>query len=108
MRLIGERDGGARGAAAGPHLRCYGKPDALEPQRDRGLIKRLGGAVGGSVTKKTDYVVAGENPGSKLAKAEEYNVPVLDEDGFGRANREGRTPRTSFVLVGPFFCALGY
>jgi DNA ligase (NAD+) len=34
------------------------------------------------VTKKTSYLVAGEGPGSKLAKAEEYQVPVLDEDGF--------------------------
>jgi DNA ligase (NAD+) len=48
------------------------------------LIKRLGGAVGSSVTKKTDYVVAGESPGSKLAKAHEYGIPVLDEDAFLR------------------------
>ena len=46
------------------------------------LIKSLGGGVGSSVTKKTSYLVAGEGPGSKLAKAEEYRVPVLDEDGF--------------------------
>ena len=46
------------------------------------LIKRLGGAVGPSVTKKTDHVVAGENPGSKLAKAEEYGTSVLDEAAF--------------------------
>jgi len=46
------------------------------------LIKRLGGGVGSSVTKKTSYLVAGESPGSKLTKAEEYKVPVLDEDGF--------------------------
>ena len=34
------------------------------------------------MSKKTDYVVAGENAGSKLAKAQELGVPVLDEDGF--------------------------
>jgi DNA ligase (NAD+) len=47
------------------------------------LIKRFGGAVGSSVTKKTDYLVAGESPGSKLTKAEEYGTTVLDEDAFG-------------------------
>ena len=43
------------------------------------LIKRAGGKVTGSVSKKTDYVVAGDSPGSKLAKAEELGVSVLDE-----------------------------
>jgi len=55
-------------------------------------IRRLGGAVGSSVTKKTDYVVAGENPGSKLAKAEQYGVPVLDEEAFVRLLRERGAP----------------
>jgi len=45
-------------------------------------IKRAGGKVVGSVSGKTDYVVAGESPGSKLAKAEELGVDVLDEDGL--------------------------
>ena len=46
------------------------------------MIKRAGGKVTGSVSKKTDYVVAGESPGSKLAKAEEVGTEVLDEDGL--------------------------
>ena len=46
------------------------------------MIKRAGGKVTGSVSKKTDYVVAGESPGSKLAKAEELEVTVLDEPGL--------------------------
>lgn len=52
--------------------------------RDRAseLIKAHGGTVSGSVSKKTGYVVAGEAAGSKLDKARELKVPVLDEAGL--------------------------
>ena len=46
------------------------------------LIKKNGGKVSGSVSKKTSYVVAGEEAGSKLTKAKELGVPVIDEDGL--------------------------
>ena len=46
------------------------------------LILRHGGKASGSVSKKTDFVVAGEEAGSKLTKAQELGVKVLTEDEF--------------------------
>ena len=46
------------------------------------LIQSNGGKVSGSVSRSTSYVVAGENPGSKLDKAGELGVPVLDQSGL--------------------------
>jgi DNA ligase (NAD+) len=52
-------------------------------------IAKRGGKVTGSVSKKTSYVVVGESPGSKLAKAESLNVPILDDGGFDKLLTEG-------------------
>jgi DNA ligase (NAD+) len=59
-------------------LAGFARQDAEE------AIRAAGGKPAGSVSKKTDYVVAGESAGSKLAKAQELGIPVLDEDGFRR------------------------
>ena len=56
------------------------------PSMDRSaasaLITDRGGKVSGSVSKKTTYVLAGENPGSKLTNAQNLGVPVISEDEF--------------------------
>mgnify|MGYP000064828242 FL=1 len=46
------------------------------------LIEQHGGKVVGSVSKKTSYVVVGDEPGSKLTKAQELGIPLLDEAGL--------------------------
>ena len=53
-------------------------------------IKDLGGAVSGSISKRTDYLVAGEGGGSKLADAQKLEVAVLSEDEFERLLELGR------------------
>ena len=57
-------------------LAGFSRPEAEE------AIRAAGGHPTGSVSAKTDYLVAGEKAGSKLAKAEKLGVPVLDEEGF--------------------------
>ncbi|MFE0751086.1 NAD-dependent DNA ligase LigA [Gordonia sp. NPDC058843] len=52
-------------------------------------ILQRGGKASGSVSKKTDYVVVGESPGTKADKAEQLGVPVLDEDAFKRLLETG-------------------
>jgi len=75
-------------AALGPQpllgktLVLTGTLPTLSRDQAKALVEAAGGKVAGSVSKKTDYVVAGEEAGSKLAKAQELGVPVLDEAGL--------------------------
>jgi len=68
----------------------------LSRSRDeiKAMIQAAGGKVTGSVSAKTDYVVAGESPGSKLSKAEKLNVAILDEEGLRKliGNGENAVP----------------
>ena len=56
-------------------------PDLTREEATKRVLA-AGGRVTTGVSKKTDYVVAGESPGSKLEKAERLGVPVLDEAGL--------------------------
>jgi DNA ligase (NAD+) len=53
------------------------------PREDaKSIVERFGGRVASSVSKRTDYVVAGEEAGSKLEKAEKLGVKIMDEEEF--------------------------
>jgi len=58
------------------------------------LIEEAGGKVVSSVSKKTDYLVVGENPGTKLAKAQSLEVELLDEEGLALLAPCARGPGT--------------
>jgi DNA ligase (NAD+) len=70
------------GPLAGMTLVLTGTLPTLTREGATEQITRAGGRVTSSVSKKTDYLVAGESPGSKLEKAERLGVTVLDEDGL--------------------------
>ncbi len=65
-------------------LPTLGRKDAQE------LIERNGGKAAGSVSKKTSYVLAGENAGSKLTKAQDLGIPVIDEADFLKMIQENK------------------
>ena len=71
---------GAANALAGKTFVLTGTMAAMDRDEAKDIIRSLGGDVSGSVSAKTSYVVAGENAGSKLAKAEDLGVKVLSEE----------------------------
>jgi DNA ligase (NAD+) len=86
-----KRERAPQGPLAGKTLVLTGTLPSLTRDEASALIVEAGGKVGSAVSKKTAYVIAGEEAGSKLAKAEKLGVPVLDEDGL-RALLAGDVP----------------
>ena len=95
VRLVEEAPVRQEGPLTGSTFVLTGKLPTLTRGRAQELIEAAGGKVTGSVSKATDYVVAGEDPGSKLGKAESLGVAVIDEARLleltsGAAGAEGQ------------------
>ncbi|UYY82673.1 NAD-dependent DNA ligase LigA [Arthrobacter sp. YA7-1] len=82
VRMVDERDAGIKRNLEGLTIVVTGSLPTLSRDEAKEAIIIRGGKAAGSVSKNTSYVVAGENAGSKLDKAEQLGIRVLDEDGF--------------------------
>ena len=67
---------------AGKTFVVTGTLETMGRNEAKAALQNLGAKVSGSVSKKTDYVIAGENPGSKATKAEGLGISILDEKAF--------------------------
>jgi DNA ligase (NAD+) len=83
--------GAAEGPLAGRTVVVTGTLEGYSREEAEDAVRAAGGKPAGSVSKKTDWLVAGPGAGSKLAKAQELGVPVLDEKEFRRL-LAGETP----------------
>ncbi|MDH5242971.1 MAG: NAD-dependent DNA ligase LigA, partial [Chloroflexota bacterium] len=79
----------AEGPLVGKTIVVTGTLGGFSRQEAEEAVRAAGGKPVGSVSKKTDYLVAGENAGSKLAKAQELGIAVVDEEGFRRLLAKG-------------------
>ena len=74
---------------AGLRFVVTGRLESFSRSQAEGRIKDAGGAVSGSVSKRTDYLVAGEDAGSKLTDAEKLGIPIIDEEQFAALLEHG-------------------
>ncbi|WP_068014146.1 NAD-dependent DNA ligase LigA [Nocardia mexicana] len=89
VRMADERDESIERTLEGLSIVVTGSLQTFSRDEAKESILVRGGKAAGSVSKKTAYVVIGDSPGSKAAKAEELGVPILDEDAFRRLLEDG-------------------
>jgi DNA ligase (NAD+) len=89
VRMEDERDESVEQTLAGLTVVVTGSLEGFSRDEAKEAILARGGKASGSVSKKTDYVVVGENAGSKEDRARELGRPILDEAGFRRLLEEG-------------------
>lgn len=89
VRMADERDASVPRTLEGRTIVVTGSLPGFSRDDAKEAIVARGGKAAGSVSKKTDYVVAGDSPGSKYDKAVELGVPILDEEGFRKLLAEG-------------------
>jgi DNA ligase (NAD+) len=87
--VVGGGIGIASGACSGQIWVITGRLPSLSREDAAERIRLAGGKVAGSVSKRTDFVLAGEEAGSKLDRARELGVPVIDEFEFLRRMLDG-------------------
>jgi DNA ligase (NAD+) len=92
VRMADERDETPK-TLAGLTIVVTGSLAGFSRDEAKEAIVSRGGKAAGSVSKKTDYVVVGENAGTKADKAEQLGVAVLDEAGFAKLLAEGPSPQ---------------
>lgn len=84
VRIKRQQAKAVHGVLAGKTIVLTGTLDSLTRDEAKEKIRARGGDVSGSVSKKTDYVVAGEEPGSKYEKAKQLGVRIINEKAFLR------------------------
>ncbi len=92
VRLVEERSGRPEGALTGTTFVLTGKLAGITRGEAQELIEAEGGKVVGSVSRATGFVVAGDDPGAKLEKAQKLGVTVIDEAGLLALLQPGPTP----------------
>jgi DNA ligase (NAD+) len=89
VRMADERDASVPRTLEGLTIVVTGSLTGFSRDDAKEAIVARGGKAASSVSKKTDYVVAGDSPGSKYDKAVELGVPIVDEDGFRKLLAQG-------------------